>query len=177
MPNPPEPMVQFDTLVLERLKFAARQHLGPQVQHDLEARAMVDRLTDRMVLDLETHLYAHKVDAQDVTVPFSKTEAVRWQAPVRRLWVLWGIAALGTALAIAFASLPVLALAFATALAWVVVYASNPPQEETLTVAGHAVVRREQFNAFPDNERVYPKSLGGRVQIAMIQDSYARYAE
>lgn len=179
MPNPFDipPVVEMDRLILEKIKVASQGRIGPQMLHDMRMESWLEPMTDQMVLRLQSHVYAHKVDTQDVTVPFSKTENYTIPAPRRMLWVYGLVVLLGVVLTFAAESWPAFVVTAASALAWVVVYASNPPQHRSVTAKGEAVVRREQFNAFPDNGMVYPSSLGGPVQIAMVKDQYPRYVD
>jgi hypothetical protein len=171
------PVVEMDRLVLEKIKVASQGRIGPQMLHDMRMETWVEPMTDQMVLSLQSYVYAHKVDAQDVTVPFSKTENYTIPAPRRMLWTYGIVVALGVVLTLAAGSWPAFAVTAASALAWVVVYAANPPQRRSVTAKGEAVVHREQFNAFPDNGTVYPPSLGRSVQMAMVKNQYPRYVD
>lgn len=177
MPNPFDipPAVEHERLILERIKVAARQALSPQVAHDAELRTWMEPMTDSMVLELRSHVYGHKVDRQEVRVPFHKTETVNVPPPRHLLWTYGVVVALGVVLALAFESVPALLVTCATALAWVIVHAANAPYSLTATAKGEVVVEREQWNTFPDNTMVYPDHLGGPVQIAMMQPPDVRY--
>jgi hypothetical protein len=178
MPNPFDipPAVEYERLILERIKVAARQVLGPQVAHDLKVQTWMEHMTDQMVLELRTHVYAHKVDHQEVRVPFQRSETVTVPGSRRLLWTYPLVALLGVLLGFAYESLPAFILSGAAALAFVIVHASNPgPYNLTVEAKGEVVVERDQWNAFPDNTTVYPDSLGGPVQIAQIQTPAVYY--
>lgn len=162
------PAVEMESILLDKLKVAARQQIGPQVLHDMELRTHMDYMTDRMIVDLRSHVYAHKVDSQEVTVPFSKTETIS-VAPRRYLWTFLIASLLGLVLTAVESSWPAFVMSCATALAFVIVHASNPPKTVTARAEGTVTVSRDQWNAFPDNSMVYPKTLGSPVELAIIQ--------
>lgn len=159
----------LQTILLDRLKIACQQRLSAQVAHDARPEAYVDHFTDAIVVGLQSYLYKHTVDRQELRVPFSKTETVEVPGP---RWIVAAFALLAfvsTAVGALAGSLPVFLLASMSALIGVVVYAVNPPRDVTLTAAGEVVVNRELFNAFPDNTMIYPGTLGAPVRMARLE--------
>ncbi len=162
----PEPFASVEELLLTRTKVAARARLSPQLAHDAAVTTYVDRMSDSLVVQLQTEVLRHKVDVQDVRVPFSRTETVEIPAPKLLIPVGGLLVLLGIGLGFATSSVALFLVAMASALAFVVLYASNPSGEVAVTVEGDAVVHREQFNAFPESTVVYPPELGGAVRVA-----------
>lgn len=167
--------VDFETIDLQRLLESTRRRIGPQVARDLEVRSWLDHALDEMVLELTAHLYAHRVDVQDVRVPFSKTASVAVSAPRWQVRLFGPLVALGMALGVVTFSLAVFGFVAVVALVGVVLHAVNPPREVSVTISGEVVVRREQFNSFPDNERVYPREFGRSVPVAIVKDARPEY--
>lgn len=179
MPGPFDlsPEVQMSEIMLEKMKVAARGQIGPQMAHDLEIRQWLEPMTDRLIYELRTRVYTHNVDRQDIVVPFDKTETHTIPAPRRFLWTYLPVALLGLVLTIAFESLPAFLMACATALVWMIVHAANPARKVDITTAGEVQIHREQFNAFPDNDTVYPDSLGGAVRMATANTDLRYYRQ
>lgn len=173
--TPPQ-MPEHDRIVLERIKYQARQVLGPQVAHDLEIRRdVLPQMFDQMVFALRTQVYAHKLDHQDVAVPFERTETIKAPTAERRVpssawYALAGLMLCGAVFA--WPPLGLLAVGVAV-LAWL----DRPRSVEAIehTVHGEVVVHADFFNKFPDNSTVYPDSLGKPVQFIQLQPPEVRY--
>lgn len=152
--------LEHETIVLERLKYAAQRHLSAQMAHSARGEAVIDHTTGDLVARLRVDLLRHKVDAQTVHVPFEKTATQETPAPRYVVLVFAFLVAITVAVGAVQGSLAMFLVSAAIALAGVFVYAANPPHDVSLTVIGEAVVQRDLFNAFPDATMVYPENLG-----------------
>jgi hypothetical protein len=172
--RPDEP--SFEEVVLEAIKVAARAQLSPQLARDLDVRVFQDAvgfMTDRLTVELRTHVYGNKIGESEHRVPWSKeieflhTETRHFE-PNRN----FALAALLVGVAGAL-WLPVfVTLALAVLLALGVWKALAPIDHEVTvdighTVSGEVVVVGKVFDTFPDNARVFPKEFGAAHRIVM----------
>ncbi len=174
----------FNEVILERLKVAARAELSPQVAHDLDLQTMIDHVTDRMILQISTYVYAEKISVDDVTVPFSKTVTppkvdVEFDVAPPDRWVAvvpHGIGATVCALLAVLAGSPVFVGASACFIALAaVLWLANEPQRQRVSfqpddveVLGDVTIERTQWAKLPENTRVYPKEFGRSVRYAEL---------
>ena len=169
-------LTQYSEMILERRLVSARgaisrHRLGPQMANDAAIVVELDRVIDRMLLHLSSHVYTHRVDRQDIEVPFSRSETA--PSPTGLVPLYMTAVVPGAILTFALGSVWVFLATALFALAWVAVLAANPPRE--VMVSGRIRIHREQFNAFPDNQTVYPDSLGSPVMLAVMDEPSIYY--
>lgn len=179
--NPPDkndPVVHFSSnlLMLERARVAARGKIGGQVLHDMTLsryESPEDFMLDTLTIELSTHVLRHKVQEQDRTVPFSKTVHVKddttliSEASVA-VWSLWTAGAILFGIGAFLFTWAILAGFVLTSIAFI---ASAAPRKDhvrydkDVTVSGEVEIKVRDFNTFPENNTVYPGSLGEPVRI------------
>jgi hypothetical protein len=172
-----EAAITTNSVVLEKLKVAARAQLSAQVMRDLRVETYMEPMLNRMVIQLASHVYAHEHARNDIVVPFEKTAAAHVPAPRRFLWLFAPIVLAGLVLAAATASWPAVVLSMLVATATVVIHAANPPQSATATARGDVTVTARDLYKFPDNTMVYPGHLGGPVEYVQTEPPDVHYRD
>lgn len=181
--------LEINSITLDRLKVYARQALSAQMAHDLEMRAFEEFVTDRLIYELRSTVYAHCVGVEKTSVPFSKTvtrpPTKITIASKRRYAIPHAAAALVLALAAVWNTsigLGIAALAFValTALTW----REGAPydvviEHPAVTVAGSVEIEDRLYDVFPDNTVVYPDTLGAAVKLVQPQspEVFYRYTD
>ena len=143
---------QFETLMLEKVKFAALQHLGPQVAHDMRADVLTDHVARGLAVRVQTDIMSYKdgEDAQHVT---SEVEVL----PHKRRILLTCVPFVILGVGLLFWGLHLFAaLAFLLSLVVVVAYIASRDTHARKTF----LVKAERWHRFPENNMVFPKDLG-----------------
>lgn len=169
----PDDFLDFgiEEITLEKMKIATNVRLAPQMMHDAELRAhVVPDAVGMMLLEIRTFVYAERLECETVRVPFEKaaTETIDQRPDLSKPLIVGGIVGgilLAASVAIASAVLTAFVVAALGTAYVVLLLASQRSHRVTVTAraAGDVVVDVERFATFPDNQTIYPDSLGAVV--------------
>lgn len=165
-------LVETDVIRLERLKVAATGKLSKQVLYNTDVDVAEDLMMNQLIYRLITHIYVDKLATKDYEAKASGTAEVEVPAP-RGLLRPWAFLAAAFAFAGAITpSVPFMVAAAGILAVGLLIYELNPPHTKQVTVSGTVTVPIDYYNTFPDNETVYPDSLGGAVKLIQPRPAY-----
>ena len=129
-------------------------------------------MLERMVYELRSYVMAHRLATTDVTEHFSRDVEMESGEPKHLVIPQALTVLLMTAVGLIAANILLVLAAALVALVSVVAYAYNQPETLKTTVHGKVTVPITNYNTFPCNEVVYPKSLGNAVRVQQLGTPY-----
>ncbi len=153
---------QLQMVMLEKAKVGAHGILSPQAAADLTVSVLdYDPILKEKVIELSTYMYRHKIgdDTRHVRV----AKRVDLNDINRKLFFsLIGLFGFGAAITLAVNSLFVASILLLGFL-YLFMFVGLATSPETVVVDEWVEIPVQQYNAFPDNKKIYPESMGAPI--------------
>lgn len=148
--NPVAESADTEDAVLSKLRLSARHALGPQVQQQMEIRTTMERITGQMLIELRALVYG--LNGREASKQIVHTEPATWWDHLKRDW---------RERATTLPRRGVVGQLRGLITWWV-------GRHPIRTVAKVTTLDFTEQMMFPDNEHVYPESLGNAVVVQVI---------